>query len=116
MGLAAVRAPGCDRERAVDAAPGHVPPWPSCGQDGSREQREENGRESALPGRASTGMGAFLRRDGEVHRRAGDAPPILPRRRSQVSDDTLVSLRLATGVWELHACHMQVHRKDCKQR
>jgi len=88
--------------------------WPSCRQDGSREQREESDWESALPWRARTGMGAFVRRHGELHRHAGDAPPILPRRRSQVSADTLVSLRLATGVWELHARHMQVHRKDSK--
>jgi len=115
MGFATDHAPGCDRGRVIDAAPGHGhPAWPSCRQDGSREQREESDRESALPGRARTGMGAFVRCHGELHRRAGDAPPILCRWRSQVSADTLVYLRLATGVWELHARHMQVLRKDRK--
>ena len=62
MELVTDHAPGCDRSRVVDAAPGQLPAWPSCRQDGSREQREESDWESALPGRAHTGMGAFVRR------------------------------------------------------
>ena len=45
MELVTDHAPGCDRDRVVDAAPGQLPAWPSCRQDGSREQREESDRE-----------------------------------------------------------------------
>ena len=65
-----------------------------------------------MPGRDDgAGMGAFVRRHGEVRRHAGDAGPALARPHAHVRAHPLVHNGLATRLRKLHARHLQIHWK-----
>ena len=87
-----------------------------CRQDGVWEQREEGDRQSGLPWRPHAGMDALVRRHGQVRGGAGDAAPVLRHQPHQVGARPLLRLRLAPGVRQLHARHVQVHREHGRHR
>ena len=98
----------------ADGAPRPRPPGPPRRQDGGRERQEGGDWQSGLPRGADPGVDALVRRHGELRRRAGDAAPVLGQQTAQGRARPVLRLRVAPGVRQLHARHVQVHREDGK--
>ncbi|KAJ6823978.1 putative carotenoid cleavage dioxygenase 8-like protein B, chloroplastic isoform X1 [Iris pallida] len=67
-------------------------------------------------GGAGAGVGALVPGDGALRRRAGDVVEVLRAEPAEGGADAAVQVRVAPGVRELRACHVQSQRQDCGKR